>query len=365
MTACRPCADHAPRPALPRVGARARRSASSWAAAAWVLACLLSAAGASQARIVEEVVQVAVRVDDAAGKPVAQDIVVTIYRDDRQHAARPLALINHGRPPQASARARMGRVRERGAANWFVRQGFVVVVPTRVGYGASGGPDVEESGDCDHKRYAPAFNAAAAQALAVLNAMRRRADVQPAGSVALGLSFGGVATLALAALRPTGLAAVVNVAGGAGGNPATHPRLPCAPEQLRQWFAERGGQVRVPSAWLYAPNDQYFGADLPLRWFEAFRAGGAPAQFIAMPALGDDGHLFFSRYPHTWQPPVADYLRRHGAWPRPGPPTPATGWRRLSRAWGQPQVAGRRDGLAPGQSAGRRLHALKRGLRWT
>ncbi|WP_230681149.1 hypothetical protein [Paracidovorax cattleyae] len=56
-------------------------------------------------------------------------------------------------------------------------------------------------------------------------------------------------------------------------------------------YRQLGTQVRVPTLWLYAENDQYWGPDMPRQWFGAFREGGDDAQFIAAPALeGADGH---------------------------------------------------------------------------
>jgi len=64
--------------------------------------------------------------------------------------------------------------RQRFAANsrYLVFLGFVVLVPTPVGYGESGGPDVEYSGTCSGKNYPPVYAEAADQTVAVLNYSR-------------------------------------------------------------------------------------------------------------------------------------------------------------------------------------------------
>jgi len=53
-------------------------------------------------------------------------------------------------------------------SKYFVSLGFVVLVPTRVGYGESGGPDVEYGGSCDSKFFDLVFATAADQTAAIL-----------------------------------------------------------------------------------------------------------------------------------------------------------------------------------------------------
>lgn len=272
---------------------------------------LLLAAG-TRAALIEEQFELPVRVDDAYGKPVAQSIRVTVFRDDAATVPQPLALINHGRAPLAEHRADMGRARYSVASRWFVRHGFVVALPTRVGYGVSGGDDVEDTGGCSGKRYAPGYAAAAAQTLALLKHMQARPDVRRDRALVLGQSFGGTTALAVAAQQPAGLAAAINFAGGGGGNPKTQPGRPCAPERLERLFADYGRTTGVPTLWVYTENDRYFGPTHPREWFDAFRRAGGSGEFVQFPPVGEDGHSLFTAAPTLWQPVVADFLRRHG-----------------------------------------------------
>jgi len=266
----------------------------------------------AQARIVEEQFDLPVTVHDAYGKEIAQAIRVTVFRDDATRAPQPLAIINHGRAPEAASRAEMGRARYSDASRWFVHQGFVVAVPTRIGYGVSGGEDVEDTGACQAKRYEPGYAAAAEQTLAVLASMRTRADVQKDRSLVLGQSYGGATAITVAALDPPGVAAAINFAGGGGGNPKTQPGRPCAPHLLQRMFAGYGKTARLPTLWIYAQNDLFLGATYPPQWFEAFRHAGGVGEFIQFPPAGDDGHSLFTKFPATWQPVVADFLHRQG-----------------------------------------------------
>jgi dienelactone hydrolase len=279
------------------------------AAVFWLL---LLASGLAQAKPIEETTKVAVQVANLYGKEVAQEIVVTLLYDDATRGPRPLLVVQHGRATDAQGRAALGRARYASNANWFAQLGFLVAVPTRVGYGASAGEDVEDTGPCTRKSYAAAFAAVANQTTAVINELRKRADVDPGRAIVLGQSFGGAGAIALAATAPDGLQAAINFAGGGGGNPVTNPGQPCDATQLRRLFGQYGEAARVPTLWLYAENDRFFGAKLPQEWFDAFKAGGGIGEFVQYPPNGDDGHLLFTRAPEVWRSKVLEFLRATG-----------------------------------------------------
>jgi len=266
----------------------------------------------AKARLVEEQLMVPVRAVTIQGKEVAQKIVVTIFYEDAAAKPYPVLVINHGRSANAEGRAALGRMRELTASRWFVSLGFMVALPTRVGYGVSGGEDVEYSGLCKSKNYPPVYAASAAQTLQVLEALRSRPDVAGNRTVILGQSFGGMTSITLAALNPPGVQAAINFAGGGGGNPKTLPQQPCGQPQLKNLFSDYGKTARVPTLWVYTENDMYFGPKLPKEWFDAFRAAGGTGEFRQFPPLGDDGHQFFSRARETWQPQVLQFLRANG-----------------------------------------------------
>ncbi|MFN8898248.1 MAG: hypothetical protein ACK5YM_09230 [Pseudomonadota bacterium] len=114
-----------------------------------LLLLALCACMAAQARLVEQVIQVPVKVTDAYGKVIEQASVVSLYPESTTPAPRPIALVNHGRAAEADKRASMGRATSITNARWLAGMGFLVVVPTRLGYGVTGGEDVEDSGPCE------------------------------------------------------------------------------------------------------------------------------------------------------------------------------------------------------------------------
>lgn len=277
-----------------------------------LVAWLAVLAAPVQARIVEERLEVPVEVRDGYGKAISGSVGVVLFRDDAAGGPRPAVVLQHGRATSAPERAAMGSARYGDASRWFVRQGFLVAVPTRLGYGTTGGEDVEDSGPCASKRYEPGFVAAAAQTLAVLDALRARADVDRERLVVLGQSYGGATAVAVAARNPPGVVAVVNVAGGAGGDPVARVGDPCSPQQLERTYAGFGATARVPMLWLYTENDRYWGPSLPKGWADAFRRAGGDVRFVQVPPHGTDGHAMFTRGPEVWQPVVAEFLREQG-----------------------------------------------------
>jgi dienelactone hydrolase len=266
----------------------------------------------ANAKLIEEVIKVPVKVADNYGKEVAQDIVVTIFYDDTAPKPYPLLVLGHGRDAEAAGRAAMGRARYSVNSRWFTRLGFMVAVPTRVGYGESGGEDVEYTGECNRKNYPPGYAAAAEQTLKVLDTLRQRPDASKDRAIVVGQSFGGTTAITVAAQNPPGIQATINFAGGGGGNPKTMPQQPCAAGLLERMFANYGKTARTPTLWIYTQNDMYFGPKYPKEWFDAFKAAGGVGEYTLYPPLGDDGHGLFSKAPEIWQPRVLEFLRANG-----------------------------------------------------
>ena len=278
----------------------------------FLLATLAAVAASAQARLQEERLDVPVTVKDRAGQVETRLVRTSLFRDDANKSNAPVAIILHGRPADSAAKADMGWARFSAAVDFFVKRGYVVAVPTRIGYGVTGGRDVEASGNCERREFGPGFQAAADQALAVLEVVRKRPGVADDRTVLVGHSYGGIAALAAAARKPAGVLAVINVSGGAGGDPKLRPQQPCSTFPLAQQLRSFGTSVRVPTLWLYATNDRYFGDTVPKQWFDAYSRIGGAGEFVDVGRVGADGHALFTHFPGIWQPRVASFLDRHG-----------------------------------------------------
>ncbi len=274
-----------------------------------LLVLLLAWPAAAQVVVEDIIVPVTIR---RPGQPaLTHDVPVSIFRDTARPRA-PFLVLGHGRSGTAHERAAFGRARYTPNSRYFVSLGFVVLVPTRIGYGVAGGPDLEDTGSCGGKVYPPGYDAAAQQTRQVIDHARRLPFVEAEGGLVVGQSFGGATSITMAALYPANIRAVVNFAGGGGGSPETSPERPCRPDLLRAMFADYGRTARVPSLWLYAANDRYFGERFPREWFDAYAAAGGRGEFVALPAHGHDGHGSFTSNPTAWRPPFEAFLRSVG-----------------------------------------------------
>jgi hypothetical protein len=130
------------------------------------------AAGAV-ANIIEETIELPVQVGDAQGRTIQHSMKVHIYRDG-QRATSPFLILNHGRSGQAAKRQALRAGPYAANARYLVERGFAVFLPIRIGYGATGGPDVENSGACGARMYAPAYEAAAQQSISVIEHAKSR-----------------------------------------------------------------------------------------------------------------------------------------------------------------------------------------------
>ena len=269
-------------------------------------AALSIGAGVVRSATIEEIVELPVVVTKANGRAVRHSIKVTIFRDD-QRARSPFLILNHGRAIEQADRIKLGRARFFENSKYFLSMGFAVLVPTRMGYGVTGGPDVEDSGSCGKKNYAPAYDAAAQQSMAVIDYAKNLPYIDPAKGLVAGQSFGGMTAIALAARNIPGVLAAVNFAGGGGGNPQTRPERPCRDDLLAQLFSSYGAAARTPTLWLYSENDRYFGKEKPRAWFNAFVRRGGSGKFVQLPAFQANGHASFTANAASWRPAFEEF----------------------------------------------------------
>ena len=239
------------------------------------------------------------------------DVAATILRPEGKGPFG-VVVLNHGVPGSAEERQSESAAADFNAsAPVFARRGYVVVMPLRRGFGATGGPFAEDAGPCRRPDYMRAENAAADDVMAAYEYARRLPYVDPNRMILAGQSAGGIVSMFTAGMRhPEGLVAVLGFAAGRGGNPDLRPGVPCAVESVAKVLDTIGKSVKVPVLLHYAQNDRYFGPATSKLWYERFTAAGAKAEYVMQPAFGKDGHYLFAelvgvRY---WLPAVEKFF---------------------------------------------------------
>ena len=259
----------------------------------------------------EEVQYINATTQDLNGKPAAGQIPVTIYRPPG-NGPFPLVIMNHGRPTQEK-RGQLSRQRYENLSRYLVAKGFVVLIPTRLGYAETYGQfDPEYSGGCVRMQPGAVAAAASDQVLQTLEFARGLPYVNADRWVVMGQSVGGLAAVATVGRHPPGLVAGINFAGGTGGDPENREGQPCSPQTIESLLTSKGAQAKVPMLWLYWANDKYWGAEQPVRWHKAWTAGGGKAEFHSLPAFGNDGHVGMANNMNAWVPLAEDFLARAG-----------------------------------------------------
>ncbi len=274
-----------------------------------ILMLVILGATTAHAKIIEEAVTLTAEVQDIKGRPHTHPFVVTIYRDDARRQKQPFMILNHGRSAKAADRAKTAVGPYGPNARYFVSKGFAVFLPMRIGYGVTGGPDVEDSGVCQKKIYPPVYEAAAQQSLVVIDYAKAQAYVDPARGLVVGQSFGGTTALVLAGKAIPGVLGAVNFAGGGGGSPTLHPQSPCRTDLLLELYSGYGKTARIPTLWVYSENDQYFGPRYPHDWFDGFIKAGGRGRFVLLPPYKADGHPSFTGQPAAWRPEFEAFVK--------------------------------------------------------
>jgi dienelactone hydrolase len=146
---------------------------------------------------------------------------------------------------------------------------------------------------CENGDLARGFDVEADDLEGALKAIAARPDADAARAIAIGRSFGGVATLALAARKPAGLLGVVNVSGGvwrANGDGV------CDSDALVAAMEKLGARTQVVTLWLYAENDSLFPPAVVQRMRDAYAKAGGRADLRMFPPVLHDGHNLFADF---------------------------------------------------------------------
>lgn len=219
----------------------------------------------------------------------------------------PLVVINHGSPADENDRPNMKRPRYSALSSFFVDRGYVVVLPLRRGYGATGGGWAEEYGSCTHPDFVRGGLATASDIQATIDYMRRQPFILPDHTIVVGHSAGAWGTVAISSLNPAGVEAMIAFAPGRGGH---QPRGNCEPRALVQAASQYGSTARGPLLWVNAANDTFFEPKLVERMVADYNGAGGHATHRAVGPFAKDGHNLASGDSGApiWHPLVEDFL---------------------------------------------------------
>ena len=201
-----------------------------------------------------------------------------------------LAVIAHASTQNVLRRAQMPQPEYRPLAAFLVARGLAVLVPERLGHGATGGRYVEDQGGCDEADHARSGRATAEQIRLALEFLRKQDFIRKEDAIVIGHSAGGWGALALADADPKTISTIIAFAPGRGGHANDEPNKICAPHTLLAAAREFGKAARIPVTWLVAASDSYFSPSFSKNLADAFRGGSGKVDFRILPAVGSEGH---------------------------------------------------------------------------
>jgi dienelactone hydrolase len=261
----------------------------------------------------EAIAKIPVTVQPLFGDSRSGEMIVTHFKPPGDGPF-PVVIMHHGRA-QDNERANPGRWRYTDIVRYWTRRGFAVFVPTRLGYGDMGlEPDPEFTGPCNQKRYDVAAKAASIQSIAAIDFAIKQPWADKNKVIVMGQSMGGFTTVATMERKHPSVIAGINFAGGGGGDPKNRSRDPCSYAQLGSVFASAGkaNAGATPMLWLYAENDNYWGASIPRKWHDAYVSAGGKAEFVMFPPIGSEGHSMIGTGRNLWRPVVDKFIAQFG-----------------------------------------------------
>src|SRR6201994_1056621 len=108
-----------------------------------------------------------------------------------------LAVIAHATTQNVLRRAQMPQPDYKALAAFLVARGFAVLVPERLGHGATGGPYLEDQTGCDEADYARSGRATADEIKRALDGLRGQPFIRSDAVIVIGHSAGAWGALAL------------------------------------------------------------------------------------------------------------------------------------------------------------------------
>lgn len=212
----------------------------------------------------------------------------------------PVLFMNHGKSPgdaHKQARARYVYI-----SREFVKRGYAVVIPMRMGFAESGGTysDRECNLENNGEHQVESLNAAMAYVL-------KQPWADPTRLLIGGQSHGGLTAIAAGSHRLAGVHGILNFAGGLR---KENPKCDWQ-ASLVGAFKDFGARTTVPSIWFYGENDQLFGPRLAASMYAAYTQAGGKAQLVAYGPFKNNAHGMSASRDGVaiWLPEVERFLK--------------------------------------------------------
>lgn len=224
----------------------------------------------------------------STGRPIKGELVLSMFRPDGPGPF-PTVIMNHG--VNGLLHAFEGRFRI--LAPDFVKMGFAVLEPTRIGFGVATVPEVPEVPDgqqgCEKQSFRSAAEAGPLHILRTVEYAKGLPWVDMNNIVLAGVSAGGMYALLAGGMPEARAKAVINFAGGMASHHAKNGEA-CGIADISRWFSVAGSKNPIPTIWFYSENDTTGTPALHRVWYTNYVRVGGRAEFEMLPPLGDDGH---------------------------------------------------------------------------
>ncbi|HAM53262.1 MAG TPA: dipeptidyl aminopeptidase [Nitrospiraceae bacterium] len=219
----------------------------------------------------------------------------------------PVVIISHGTAVDSYTRTHT-RFAYPFASEYFLRKGFIVVVPMRRGYAGSDGASIADSiGSCRNPEYSSSAREAAKDIAAIISYVKKLPYADPHNILLVGTSAGGFASLAAASFNIDGVIGVINFAGGQGGLSRSEPSGCACNEQRLIEVMGSFGKAKVPTLWIYSEDDPFFRPALARAMFKDFLRNGGKGKLVIAPPFG---HALLSQEDqiNMWTPYGDEFL---------------------------------------------------------
>lgn len=215
----------------------------------------------------------------------------------------PVLFMNHGKSGGADAH-QQERARYVVLSKQFIRRGYAVVIPMRLGFAGSGGIYVNSHCRAEKNGDDQANSLFFAMQYAMKQPWADQTHVLLAGQ-----SHGGLTAIAAGSHNISGVRGVINFAGG------VNSRSKCDWQgALVDAFKAYGARSKVPTLWFYGANDAHFGPKLAEELYAAYTGAGGKAQLVAFGPFKKDAHtmvLSGDGVP-VWLPETERFLKTIG-----------------------------------------------------